>query len=117
MKGLFGTWKANKGFFSLYFVGAKQGSDVRPPQAGECAWLDRGFLPGEPQELRWDNDDMGSIMQFQFGPQGITMSGASNGKFLRLVNSVLKGQVFQVQAYRGQCPGDKCNVLTVTKVD
>ncbi|MGD9850894.1 MAG: hypothetical protein AB7T38_06490 [Nitrospirales bacterium] len=116
MEGRFGAWKANKGFFSLIFVGAKQGSDVRPPQAGECAWLDRGFLPGEPQRLHWDTDDMKS-MQFQFGPQGIHMAGASNGKFLRVVNSILMGQLFRVHAYRGQCPGDKCNVLTVTEVN
>ncbi len=111
MKGKFTTIHV-----SLHFVGAKQGAGVRLPQSGECAWLDRGFLPGEPQKLVFMLDK-GKPLIVEFGPQGVTNVGSASSKLEYLVNNILKGQVFQVHAYRGQCPGNKCNVLTVTKVN
>ncbi len=111
MKGHFTTISV-----SLHFVGAKQSAGVRSPRAGECAWLDRGFLPGEPQKFYF-LIRRGKPLMVEFGPQGVTNVKSDSSKIEYLVNNILKGQVFQVHAYRGQCPGDKCNVLTVTKVN
>jgi len=97
------------------FLGAKQGVSVRPPQPGECAWLDRGFLPGEPQVFIWyPSDTIG--LSIDFGNNEVNKISAGNAKFNYVANGILKGTTFQVHAYRGQCPGPKCDGLWVTGV-
>jgi len=48
MKARFDSWGVH-----VEFVGGKQSAGARTLQPGECAWLDRGFLPGEPQAFFW----------------------------------------------------------------
>lgn len=112
MKAKITSWNV-----TVNFVGAKQGAGVRPPQSGECAWLDRGWRPGEPQEFVWKLGDKMSDMIIYFEPQGVTMVHTESIKFNILSDALLQKNVFQVHAYRGQCPGPKCNVLTVTDVN
>ena len=111
MKGRFSVWDVK-----VNFVGAKQSAGARPPRPGECAWLDRGFLPGEPQEFFWKAGHTMTMMVF-FDKEGVTKVHASSSNFNYLSNAILNGKIFQVHAYRGQCPGPKCNILTVTKVN
>ncbi len=99
----------------LRFVGAKQGADARAPQPGECAWLDRGFIPGEPQVFVWDPGGR-KHLRVEFDARFITKIITGNPKYNFLANSIIQGDLFQVYAYRGQCPGTRCNFLTVTGV-
>lgn len=39
------------GHVRVRFKKARQGASVRPPRAGECAWLDRGVRANEPKRL------------------------------------------------------------------
>jgi hypothetical protein len=112
MKAKITSWNV-----TVNFVGAKQGAGVRPPQPGECAWLDRGWRPGEPQEFVWKLGDKMSDMIMYLEPQGVTMVHTESLKFNVLSDALLQKNVFQVHAYRGQCPGPKCHVLTVTDVN
>lgn len=36
----------------IYFDPSPQPANTTPPRAGQCAWLDRGFRPGEPRTIR-----------------------------------------------------------------
>ena len=101
--------------FSFTFIGAKHSAGSRPPRAGECTWLDRGFRPGEPQEAIWT---LGKKVLLRIDFDGSKMKRISTGnrRYNYLANSILNGTVFQIFAYRGKCPGLKCNYLTVTKV-
>ena len=111
MEGRFSVWDV-----TVNFVGAKQSAGVRTPQPGECAWLDRGFLPGEPQKFFWKAGHTMTMMVF-FKKKDVTKVQASSSNFNYLSDAILNGKVFQVHAYRGQCPGRKCHLLTVTKVN
>ena len=111
MKGIFSVWDVK-----VDFIGAKHGAGTHPPQPGECAWLDRGFRPGEPRKFRWAAKRK-MLLQAFFDSQDVTKIHSSSQKFNYLAKGILNGEVFQVHAYRGKCPGQKCNVLTVTKVN
>ena len=111
MKGIFSVWD-----IKVDFIGAKQGAAVRLPQPGECAWLDRGFRSGEPQKFRWAAKRK-MLLQAFFESQDVKKILSSSQNFNYLAKGILNGEVFQVHAYRGQCPGKKCNILTVTKVN
>ena len=99
----------------LRFVGAKQGADVRLPKSGECAWLDRGFIPGEPQVFVWDLSGR-SYLRVEFDAQVITKIRTGRSEYDYLANTIIHGDLFQVYAYRGKCPGLRCDYLTVTDV-
>ncbi len=101
--------------FSFRFTGAKQSVGSRPPRAGECAWLDRGFRPGEPQEAVWT---LGKkvLLRVDFDGPEIKRITSGNRRYDYLARSILNGTVFQIFAYRGKCPGLKCHYLTITKV-
>lgn len=62
-----------------------------------------GFLPGEPQEFFWKAGHTMTMMVF-FEPEGVTKINASSPNFNYLSDAILTGKVFQVHAYRGQCP-------------
>ncbi len=111
MKVMFSVW-----YVKVEFVGAKQSAGVRTLQPGECAWLDRGFLPGEPQVFFWKAGHNMDMMIF-FENEGVHKINASSMNFNYLSDAILNKKVFQVHAYRGKCPGSKCNRLTVTKVN
>lgn len=100
---------------SFKFIGAQQSVGSRPPRAGECAWLDRGFRSGEPQEAVWTLGK-GVLLRVDFNGRKITRVSTPHRRYKYLANSILNGTVFQIFAYRGKCPGLKCNFLTVTKV-
>ncbi|MGD9850893.1 MAG: hypothetical protein AB7T38_06485 [Nitrospirales bacterium] len=111
MKARFDSWGVHVEFF-----GGKQSGGARTLQPGECAWLDRGFLPGEPQAFFWGAGHTMTMMVF-FENEGVTKIHASSAKFRYLSDAILNRKVFQVHAYRGECPGPKCNILTVTEVN
>ena len=110
MKGKISNW-----YIELEFQGAKQGAHVRPPQPGECAWLDRGFLPGEPQVFYWFPKPITSY-NMDYEHNRITKLNSGNNQFEYVVNGLLNQTGFQVHAYRGECPGPQCNGLYVTEV-
>ncbi len=112
--------EAMKGSFSdvaikFTFIGAKQSVGSRPPRAGECAWLDRGFRPGEPEDAVW-NPGKPRGLRVDFEGSKMKRISTGNRRYNYLANSILNGTVFQIFAYRGKCPGLKCHYLTVTKV-
>lgn len=107
----------------IFFQGGKQGAQVRPPGVGECTWLDRGFRPGEPQELGWVAKDPISQLNVMFAPPNkiITMEIHGTPKevanYKYLYNKIRNGEVFQVHAFLDTCgKGKKCSWLTVTRV-
>lgn len=79
------------GFVRVTFAPAAQGGSAAPPRAGECAWLDRGFRPGEPQMLVYG-------------------SGAQSSQ--DLVSAANRGESFQVHAYN-----NNQGAMVVTSID
>lgn len=114
MKGTF--WP--KGI-KFQFTGGSQGAGARPPQPGECTWLDRGFRPGEPREIVWHDRDLDGLM-VNFDAQGrlnsLEIKGKASDKYKYLFNSIRNGSVFQIHAYNATCRGSKCPFLSTTKV-
>jgi hypothetical protein len=45
--------RVHRDLMMLHFKPASQGADLASPPLGHCAWLDRGFRPGEPTTLLW----------------------------------------------------------------
>ena len=114
MKGSF--WE--KGI-KFQFIGGSQGAGARPPQPGECTWLDRGFRPGEPREIVWHDRDLDGLM-VNFDAQGrlnsLEIKGKASPKYKYLFDSIRNGSVFQIHAYNATCRGAKCPFLSTTKV-
>lgn len=46
---------------TVSFDGASRSAVISPPGPGECAWLDRGFRPGEPKQLLMEIEEPVSI--------------------------------------------------------
>jgi hypothetical protein len=95
----------------VHFRAAAQAASVSPPGPGECVWMDRTFRPGEPEVL-WVKSD---AIEFAFqvtgdrrivvdstGPR-LNVEGASISaeaqNWQSVIDGVLRGQVFTVQAY------------------
>lgn len=84
----------NDGFVLIPFAPAGNGFAAQSPGAGECAWSDRGFRPGEPQMLAYRR------------------SGSDAAKVKALVDAAGQGGTFQVHAYN-----DNNGVMVVTNID
>jgi hypothetical protein len=79
------------------------------PGPGQCVWMDRGFRPGEPQQLWFRSetiefafqiDGHGRVVRDATGPrlnaEGMTAEAAD---WSRVVAAVLNGGAFAVEAY------------------
>ncbi len=87
----------------IRFRGADAGAATRQPLRGECAWLDRGFRPGEVGDRP---------LRFPLGPgiervvvtdRGIELrfrADASGERLRALVEAVQRGRIFYLHAYR-----------------
>ena len=91
----------------ITFTGGTQAAGTRPPQAGECTWLDRGFFPNEPRRIRWTNPQLNSLsVTFRVEGTtrtitGVTIAGGASPQYAYLNSKIRSGEVFQVHANCG----------------
>jgi hypothetical protein len=102
---------------TVHFRGASVGAATRPPQAGECAWLDRGWRTGEPELLQWGGRP--DYVRLSFAADGRLGSirlpspaGADATDFRYLLDALRTGRTFQVRAYSGGLFGARFLVIT-----
>ena len=104
---------------TFQFKGGTQGAGSRPPQPGECTWLDRGFRPGEPRTLNWWHRDL-KALAIDFDAQGrirrLDIKGKPSANFKYIYNSIRNGSVFQLHAYQAKCRGRNCPFLSITRI-
>lgn len=92
---------------TIWFAKGAHGASERPPQKGECTWLDRGMRNGEPHELittiRGTSavpvlNASGKVTRWEFGPS----AGPATDELKRLLASIQNGGSFQFEAYQGR---------------
>jgi hypothetical protein len=91
----------------ITFTGGTQAAGTRPPQPGECTWLDRGFVPNEPRRIRWTNPQLNSL-SVTFRVDGttrtiteVTIAGNASPQYAYLNAKIRTGEVFQFHANCG----------------
>lgn len=102
---------------TVHFRGASVGAATRPPQAGECAWLDRGWRTGEPQLLHWagrpDNVGLSFAADGRLDSVRLPSRAGADATDLRyLLDALRTGRTFQVRAYSGGLLGARFLVIT-----
>ena len=98
----------------LHFRGARRGASRQPPGPGECAWLDRGFRPGELSSKGTGEVYILGLDAGFHGLHGIMVSSggfqlqyrqdASGRSTMNLVEAGRRGGTFQLYMYRFQGP-------------
>jgi len=100
----------------IHFRGASAGSSQRQPGPGECAWLDRGFRPGEPTMLTWYPRSIDTFIvkiNSRGTVTGYDIRGGAAGNYRYLLDNALRGSVFYVHAYR---PTGAVPQLRITRI-
>ncbi len=102
-----------KAFFYIYFEKSSSAGTSRAPRAGECAWMDRPISNKEPVALTFFGPNPIRRMRIYKGGGKNTIEPYLSGQAKSggiLVNAVIKGKKFFVQARR------KGRVFQITKV-
>jgi hypothetical protein len=78
------------GFIRILFTSANQGSAAGAPLAGQCAWSDRAFRPGEPLMLVFPSNgaNAGGLLQATKAGGRFDLHAYNNGQGALVVASV-----------------------------
>ena len=96
-------------FVEITFKPGTAGAGVRAPDPGQCTWIDRGFRPGEPAKLLFD--DPGVAWTQTVCRAGGCRLNTPSAPARQLISWVLNAQPFQVHAYN-----NNSGQMVVTKV-
>ena len=80
------------------FIGSNTSATVRQPDAGTCAWTDRGFDNDEPLYIHYGSSNPG-INYVIFKAGGVERWGF-NEQCMYIINAVVSGNVFYLRVYR-----------------
>lgn len=86
---------------SIMFRGASTGASTKQPAPGECAWLDRGWRAGEPQEIYYiarGFDVVGLHFDANFNLTSWTMLYDSTKPIIYLLDNMKRKTIFHAHA-------------------
>ncbi len=98
----------------IEFRGARRGANVAPPGPGECAWLDRGFRPGEANYgglspgrsiLVLRDYGLRDLLSVRIRRGRVEVQAPPGSPLGRLIEAVRAGRVFNLHAYRHERSG------------
>ncbi|MCP3971984.1 MAG: hypothetical protein GY717_17005 [Rhodobacteraceae bacterium] len=96
-------------FVEITFQPGTAGAGVQAPDPGQCTWIDRGFRPGEPNKMIYD-DHAVAWTQTVCRAGGCGVNTPSSGA-RQLIGWVRNGQPFQVHVYN-----NNSGHMVVTKI-